>query len=650
MFNDLNYAFRMLKKTPGFSALTLLVISVGLGLAIYMFAIGNLLAYKKLDITEYDRLVVIDAIVDGFEQNGGSVYAYDYQFIKKQQKSFEVFSPYSHASTIVSDGTTAKRYESAYFEIEAFNLFDGNISLGQGRLFEQADTFEGSEPVAIISHNLWQDYFQGDANIVGKKAQLDGTPTTIIGVMKEGYAYPMNQDVWLPFKILESQKPGQGWRVSIAARLKEDVSLGAAVSELKGYANEISKTYPETNGSVGIFARTPVKMMMDNSMTIVYMMMGATLFVLILVVVNVANLMLARASERSKELAIRTALGAPKYRIVRQMLLETLVICVIGGVFGVLGAGWALEATKPVFMKMGGWIAPWWTFTLGGEELFAALWIVLGSALLIALFPVLKSSDADVNQVLRDGTRGALGKKAGKMSKVLISAEIFLSCSVLIVAGALIFGVNKAVEADYGADSSGILAATFMLDTEQYLEQESRRQFHNKLLTALKQQEGVIDVTIGSALPGRTSGREPIKVEGFETTKGNSNRSMFLTVHDSYFSVLSVPLLEGRYFDERDTEDSQQVIIVSSTFAKKFFPDSSAIGKRIKVRPNDDKRKWRTIVGVVDHVVHAQPFGDAFIKPAVYVPNSQLAYRWQNIALKVQGDPYSYQQMLREGE
>ena len=648
MYNDINYAFRMLKKTPGFSALTLLVISVGLGLAIYMFAIVNLFAYKSLDITEYDRLVVADSIVDGFEQNGGSIYPHDYKFIAAQQKSFEVFSAYTHSSSIVSDGTTAKRYESALFELDAFNLFDANKSLAMGRLFEPSDSHEGSEDVAIISDNLWKDYFDGDANIIGRQILLDGNSTKVIGVMKPGYAYPMNQDIWLPLNLSDTYKPGQGWQVSIAGRLKENMSLDQAQAELKSYASELSKQFPESNATVGIFVRSPVKMMMDNSMSIIYLMIGATAFVLILVVVNVANLMLARASERSKELAIRTALGAPKSRIVRQMLLETLLICVIGGVFGVLMAGWALEATKPIFMKMGGWVAPWWTFTLGSEELLAALWIVLGTALLIALFPVLKSSDADINQVLRDGTRGALGKKAGRMNKLLISAEIFLSCSVLIVAGALIIGVNQAIKADYGAKSEGILAATFMLDTDQYLEQADRRLFMNKFIEGLEQQEGVLSVTIGSALPGRTSGREPIRIEGAEVVKGSSNRSMFLTIQDNYFSTLDVPLLEGRFFDDRDNADSQPVIIVSSEFAKKYFPDGSAIGKRIKVRPNDEARQWRTIIGVVGQVVHAQPFGDAFVKPAVYVPNSQLAYRWQNVAMQVQGDPYSYQKVLRE--
>ncbi len=638
----------MLKKTPGFSALTILVISVGLGLAIYMFAIVNLLAYKDLDISHYDRLMVIDAVIDGFEQNGGSIYAHDYEYMKAKQQSFDKFSAYVNASVTLSDGNTAARYDAVMMEPEAFNLFDGQISIAQGRTFTENDSYEGSEAVAIISHRLWQDYFNGDSDIVGKTTQLDGKPTKIIAVMQEGYAYPMNQDVWQPLTMPKNQKAGQGWRITILGQLKEGTSLERAQAELSTYAKEIAQLYPESNGTIGVNVRTPVKMMMDNSMPIIYMMVGATLFVLILVVANVANLMLARASERSKEFAIRTALGAPKYRIVRQMLIETLIICLIGGVFGVLIAGWGLDVTRPIFHNMGGWLAPWWTFTLGSEELIAALWIVLGTAILIALFPVAKSSDSDVNQVLRDGTRGALGKKAGKLSRLLIGGEIFLSCAVLIVAGALIIGVNSAIEADYGSDTKGFLTAQFALDNDQYSNQESRYQYQQRLINALNQQPGVIAATVGSALPGRASGREPIKVEGLEATQGVSNRSLFISAHSTYFSVLNIPLLEGREFDNRDTDESQQVVIVSSTFAKKYFPNESAIGKRIKIRPNDDKRKWRTIIGVVDHVVHQQPFGNAYTMPAVYVPSSQLAYTWHNVAIKVQGDPYQYQKMLKE--
>lgn len=210
MLRDLNYAIRMFKKNPGFSVLTMTVMSVGLGLAIYMFAIVNLLAYKKLDITDYDRLLVIDTILDGFEQNGGSVPTHDYFYMKQRQQSFSEFSAYDNITANLSDGTRAQRFTGAAMEPGAFALFDGNKNIAQGRAFTEAESIEGAEPVMLISHRLWQDYFAGKQDVVGSKVKLNGEMTTIIGVMNEDYHYPMNQEVFVPFALDKNEKPGKG--------------------------------------------------------------------------------------------------------------------------------------------------------------------------------------------------------------------------------------------------------------------------------------------------------------------------------------------------------------------------------------------------------------------------------------------------------
>jgi predicted permease len=644
MFRELIYACRLLRKTPVFTTLTIFVMSAGLGLTIYMFSLVNLLAYKTLDITDYDRLVIVDATYNGNEDNGGTIVEHDFNYYKARQQSYDTFSAYTHYTANFSYQNTSNRYDAAAFEKEALALFDGNPVFG--RAFNDDDMLEGSDRVAIISYQIWQDVFDLQESVLETVVQINGRPTRIIGVMPKGYAYPVQQHVWSPLRLAINVRPGEGQTVSVAAKLKPDVSLSEAQAELSLYARELADQYPDSNANVGVHSRTLVQQMMDNTMQIVYMLIGATVFILALIITNVGNLMLVRAIERRKEVAIRMALGGSRERIVAQMLMETLVICVISGFFGVMIAGLGLDLTYPIFRNFGGWVASWWTFDLGRQELLGALWIVLGTALLTGLVPAIRASGANINSVLRDGTRGAQGKNAGKLSKMLIVSEVFLSCTLLIFAGAMIIAMKQAINADYGVDKQGLLTARFSLVGSEYEDTQNRYLYHSRLIETLKGQPGIVDATIGSALPGRGTGRQPYKIEGASIQNDSYPRGYFMTVANNYFDTLGVPIIEGRGFDDRDRLDTQRVAIISSSFANRYWQNESAIGKRIKTSPNNDDDNWITIVGVSQHMLHSQPFGDSHSRPSIYVPNSQLSYGFQYIAIKTQEDPNQVRQVL----
>ncbi len=652
MFRDIKYAWRLLLKTPSFTGITVVVLAIGLGLSIYMFSIINMLAYKQLDIPNYERLVMVDAVVDGMA-NQGNVYAHDYDYMKQRQQSFSEFSAYIKISLSLSNGKEAQRYEGAFIEPTAFSLFGGHAHLGRTfidsdvkKAFNDTDRNPDQSDVVIISYQVWQDYYNENKNVIGKTVQVNGKVHTVIGVMNEGFAYPMNQSIWVPVKVAANQMAGQGgWQVSIAAQLKPNISLAAAQQELLTYSKELTEKYPESNTNVSINSRTLVQMMMDNSMMIVYLLTGATIFIMALVITNVGNLMLARAMERSKEVAIRSALGAPRSRIIRQMLLETIIICLIGGFFGVILAGWGLDITRPLFQTFGSG-ASWWTFNLGSEELMIAAWIIFITSLLTGLLPAIKASSSDINSTLRDGTRGAQSKNSTKLTKVLVSSEIFLSCALLILAGVMIFGVNDALNADYGFKPKGILSARFALNTDDYKTTVNRNLYHQRLIQSLIKEPGIENATSASALPGRSSGRQSIQIEDMANQDKQYPRSYFMTISKNYFEFLGVPILEGRAFNDNDAIDSLPVVIISANFAKKFWPNSSAIGKRIKTEPNNPDSQWLTVVGVSKHLIHSQPFGDEQFRPAIYVPNTQLAYQYQYIAIKTSLEPYQLQKTL----
>ncbi|MEW6990559.1 ABC transporter permease [Colwelliaceae bacterium 6441] len=652
MLRDIKYAWRLLLKTPSFTGITIVVMAIGLGLSIYMFAIINMLAYKQLDIPHYDRLVMIDAVVDGME-NQGNVYAHDYDYIKQRQQSFEEFSAYITISLSLSNGKEAQRYDGAFIEPKAFSLFGGHAHLG--RTFVESDVkkaFVDTErnpdhsEVVIISYQVWQDYYNQQPDVIGKTVQVNGKVHTVIGVMNEGFAYPMNENVWVPVKVAANQPAGQGgWQLSIAARLKPGISLEAGHQELLSYSKELTEKYPQSNTNVSIHSRTLVQVIMDNSMMIVYLLIGATIFIMALVITNVGNLMLARAMERTKEVAIRSALGAPRGRIIRQMMLETIIICLIGGFFGIIIAGWGLDITRPLFQTFGG-SASWWVFSLGWQELNIAFWMIVATSILTGLVPAIKASNTDINSTLRDGTRGAKSKQSAKLTKMIVSAEIFLSCTLLILAGVMIFGVDDSIHADYGFEPSGMLTARFTLNTDNYKNTAKRKLYHQQLINLLQQEPAIESATTASAFPGRSSGRESIQIEDMDSSNKQYPRSYFMTISNNYFDFLGVPLLEGRAFNETDTQESLPVVIVSASFAKRFWPNESAIGKRLKTEPTNPNSEWRTIVGVSKSLVHSQPFGQEQFRPAIYVPNNQLTYQYQYVGIKTSGDLYQLQKTL----
>jgi predicted permease len=652
MFRDIKYAWRLLLKTPSFTGITIVVMAIGLGLSIYMFSIINMLAYKQLDIPQYERLVMIDSVVDGMADQG-NVYAHDFDYMKQRQQSFSEFGAYINISLSLSNGKEAQRYEGSYIEPAAFALFGGKAHLGRiftdndvNKAFVDTERNPDHSDVVIIGYNVWSDYYSQDQNIIGKSVQVNGRVHTIIGVMGEGFAYPMNESIWVPVKVAANQKAGQGgWQVSIAAQLKPNVSLETGQQELMTYSKELTDKYPESNANITIHSRTLVQVVMDNSMMIVHLLTGATIFIMALVVTNVGNLMLARAMERSKEIAIRSALGAPRSRIIRQMLLESIIISLIGGFFGIILAGWGLDITRPLFQSFGIGVS-WWNFSLGEQELSIAICIIIFTSLLTGLLPAIKASNTDINSTLRDGTRGAMSKKSVKLTKVIVSAEIFLSCALLIMAGVMIFAVDDSINADYGLNPEGILTARFTLNTDSYKNTASRKIYHQQLISLLKQDIRIDNATSASAFPGRSSGRESIEIEDMDNQNKQYPRSYFITISNNYFEFLAVPLLEGRSFNDSDTLESLPVVIVGANFATKYWPGESAIGKRIKTEPTNPDSKWRTIVGVSQHLIHSQPFGQEQFRAAVYVPNNQLAYQYQYIALKTQLDPYALQATL----
>lgn len=638
---DLKYALRLLSKNPGFTGLTTAVMACGLGLCVFMFSVIYTTYLRPLPFDDGERMVVIDARQGGVVYNGGSMSINDYLDLKAQAQSYDKLGIYTTMTANVSGGDKAVRYEAVKAEPDFFR-FIGATPL-MGRLFNADDNQPGANPVAVIGYDMWQNYFGGRENILGYQFLNNGKQTEVVGVMPENFLFPVNNNLWMPLQIeIEALERNEGPTVAIFGLLKPGVTVEQANFEAAEIMKRLEHQYPETNSGTSAKVSTFMESFMgDGTRPILTVMIVAVLFVLLLACSNVANLLLARANERAKETAIRVALGAPQGRLVMQMMWESLLICTLGGIFGLLIAAWGLEVTNAILPSFVPDKPPfWWEIQLDVTIVQWMLMLVIVTALVTGLLPAWKTVNGNINDVLRDGTRGAQSRKSGRLSRALVMFEVALSCTLLTVSAMLAYAVNDAMDADYGADIEGIMTARVGLPTVDYPEEAQREVFYQALLTEMAQMPGVTGVGAASGVPGNYTPFRSIEIEGFETRKdGGYPRANSSNVYPGTLETLGVDLLQGRLFAASDDRESENVVVVSQSFVKKHFNgETDVIGKRLRW-VDDEEPQWFRIIGVVKHVIHGQPFAPGKYRASVYRPYLQSGGRFLTVIAKTQGDP-----------
>lgn len=635
LIREWSYALRLLAKAPGLSLLTTLVFAIGFGLAVYMYVLIKLLAFGDLPFPEGDRIVSIDAVINGVEHEGGRISLHDFREFAANQESFETFLPGSEDDMILAEGGAAKRAKGTYGGSALFSLTGVNPQLG--RAFGPTDEQAGAVPVAVLSHDLWQQFFAGDPNIIGRSAKINDIQTTIVGVMPEGFRFPLDTGVWLPFPYSGVVHPGDKPLVQIYGLLKPGVSIADANRDLERQAEQLALTHPETNQGHGVKVWPFTQSQMANSMSAIAVMIGATVFILLLVCVNVVNLLIARAGERQKEIAIRASLGAPRHRLIRQMLLESLSLALAGGLVGLLFAAWAMEWSRLQIEGFGEDIPFWWNFSITWETMLFAGVLVIGVGLVVGLVPAWRASGGDLAGFLRDGTRGAQGRRVARFTRSLVGFEILLCTALLITSGVLVRSVQLSVDADFGAQTQGVLMGRTTLTGSAYQESEQEivrfaEQVKGELESGLDLESEAAVVT--TLLPGLSGLRSPALAENMDASDKQFPRVLAGSVLPGYFDALDIRLLAGRDLLPSDDASSLPVAVINESLARQFWPESSALGKRVKLNPQDPDSPWVTVVGVSEQVLHGQPFEENRSKPVMYLPLSQRPQRELIVAVR----------------
>jgi predicted permease len=641
VIKDIQYALRLLAKKPGFTLLTTLVMAVGVGLSVFLFSMFNTMLFKDLPFTDSDRLVRFHVTQDGAETSA-SVELHDYAEIKNAVQGVELFSAYKDVNVNAIGREGARRYRAVKTEPGIFQLSRTLPLLG--REFNAQDNQPGAEDVVVIGYEIWRTQFGSDENVIDQTLRIDGKPHRVIGVMPQAYWFPDNTDLWLPLRQSATNTPrGTGDKPEILALLAKKTSQGAVNRELAVIMQRIAMRYPETNKGLSLYVNAFQRGVERDGIEVVYSMQIAAVLILLLASINVGNLLYSRAVERNKETAIRVALGAPRARLISQMLWESTIICSLGGLIGLLVMAWGLEVTaatvatfftdKPAF---------WWDFGIDAYTLKIFFGFVLGTILATGLLPAWKNSGADFNAVLRDGTRGALGKKSGRLNRILVISEIFLSMTVLIAAATMVVGAYRATFADFGVKSDNLFTARTLLRDVQYQTPEQKNQFVNALVAQLENSPGVGKVLIASMFPADWGWTPRIALEGKEYAQTQNNaypKVNYIMVTPGTLEKLGVELKAGRYLDSSDDGWGKQTVIVTDSFARAHFPGESALGKRLRVVDAvDHADHWLTIVGVVKHTLYGDANNESGKTPTVFRPYSQTPKNDFSIAIEMKTD------------
>jgi putative ABC transport system permease protein len=648
LLSDIRLGIRLLVKHPLHSLIIVVTLSLGIGLTTTVFSLVNGVLFKGLPFPDSRRILAVERTRAGDNQREAPT-THDIVDWREQQTVFEGIGAFGMQTVNLSglEGSP-ERYSGGFVTADMFDILRARALLG--RTFEPGEDQPGAEPVIILSYDVWQTRFGGSADVLGRTVTANGLPHTVIGVMPEGFLFPDQERLWLPVTLDPAAVPrgGEGPRYMAIARLRPGVTLEQARNQMTAIAARLAQAYPEANEGVGVAIKPfASRYVVEDFGPMLLTMLGAVLGVLLIACANVANLLLARATLRTREISVRTALGATRGRVVRQLLTEVLVLASVGGAAGIFlglkGVQWfnrLAEISPPPF---------WITFSPDHRVLLFAVAMTVLAALLAGVLPALRASRVSVSETLKDESRGSSSLRSGHFTDVLVTTEIAVSCCLLVVAGLMIKSAIRLNTLDVPFATQNILTARVTLPEFQYPDTASRVAFYERLLPEVRAMPGVLEAALSDGLPARGNGTRVFEVDGQEyATDDDYPIAREGIVTPGYFATFQVGELDGRLFDETDRRGSLPVTVVNESFVRTFFPDGSALGRRIRMGRRDSTASWLTVVGVVPDM-KMEGIGNVTVSPAgFYIPFLQSGMgRAVNVALRTAGEPSALAPPLR---
>lgn len=644
LLKDITYGIRSLLKHPAFTALVIVTLALGIGASTAIFSVVNTVLLRPLPYRQADRIIAIQEL----DAKGKRVQVTPANFLdwRAQNTVFEHLAAILTRPANLASQDQAERVELAMTSVNFFSVF--GVDPVRGRLFIPSDEQAGHAKVVVMSHALWQRRFAGEPELVGKPITIDGQSYTVVGIAPAGFQYPDKTEIWVPpFRLApalnERMDPTQvrGFgMLSAVALMKPGVSLPGVVSEMDTIVARLRQQYPDTNNRRFNRVVSLQTHLVGETKPMLLLLFGAVGFVLLIACANVANLLLAGAASRQKEMAIRTALGASRWRVMQQLLTESTILALGGGALGLFLALWGVALMTKLlpqdFPRLAEISMDWRVlgFTLGASVL---------TGILFGLAPALQISRTDVQESLKESGRGASsGKRHNRLRNLLIVAEVALSVVLLVGAGLLFRSFIQLQSVNAGFTPQQVLTVRLTPSGPSYKADADFMSFYSRVMQGISALPGVQDVGAVNTLPlakGPTTG---IRIEGAPLlTQDKWPSTNYRGVSSDYFRAMNIPVVQGRAFTERDTANAPLVMIINQAMARRDFPNENPIGKRISFGGNDPKGQpvWWEIVGVTADVRNLELREEA--SPELYTSALQDTWSGMSVVVRTTVEPAS---------
>ena len=640
LINDIRYGIRSMLKRPAFTAVALIALALGIGANTAIFSLVNAVLLQPLPFAEPDRLVWVWGNFSG--GNRASVSPPDYLDYRKENTTFEEFAAtFTMPLTLNLTGSgEPERLPASGVTGNYFQALGAKPLLG--RIFSMENEKPGSDEVVILSYGLWQKRFGGDPAILGKTITLDSKQREIIGVMPQDFGFSRASGLWIPinFDVSPDMKVRKAHFMRPIGKLKDGVTIQQAQADLDVVAKRLEEQYPESNTSWGLRLVSLREQLVGDTRSTLLILLGAVGLVLLIACANVANLLLVRAAARQKEIALRSALGAGRFRIVRQMLTESVLLALLGGALGTLLAIWGINLLVTISADS---LPPTAQVGLDATVLGFTFLISVLTGVVFGLAPALRTMKLNLGESLKEGNRTSEGVSRNRIRSVLVVAESAIAVMLLVGAGLLIRSLIQLQNTNPGFDASNVVTMQVQLPMAKYSTPDKASAFFNELENRIVGLPGVENVGLTTELPltGQLNDM-PFTVEGRPpVTIDQAFDADFRRVNQHYLRTMHIPLLRGRYFTEQEVRESAQVLLVSERLVSQVFPNEDPIGKRIVTVMSD--KPWE-IIGVVGDIRHRDLESDPF--PAMYMPTHAVGR--SNVVIRTKVDPTSIVAAVRK--
>jgi putative ABC transport system permease protein len=658
LWEDLRFAGRVLLKDKWFTLVAVVALALGIGVNATVFTFVNAVLIRGLPIADPDRTMAIGSF-DRVRNRPMGVSYLDYRDWRESTKAFDAFGAYSGALANLSDeGQPPERYNGAYVTANTFGVLGVRPVIG--RDFMPDDDRPGAPSVALVGHKVWVNRYGSNPSVIGRTVRINDVPTTIVGVVPEGFQFPFNTDVWMPLNqmtgLLEQKRNARP--LQTFGHLAPRVTREQAQSEMINISKRLESEHPDTNKDIQARVQTFNEQQNGGPIRTMFLsLMGAVAFVLLIACANVANLLLSRATNRAREISVRVSLGATRWRVIRQLLMESVLLSVIAGLAGLGIAMIGIRLFDRATADVG---RPYWIqFTMDGTvfAFFAA--VCLGTGIVFGLAPAIHSAKTDVNEVLKEGGRsGTAGIRARRWTGALMVGELVLTVVLLAGAGFMMRNFVTMYRLDLGIDTSHLLTTALALPDRKYPSLEQRLAFYEQLEERLKSNPKIESVTITSNPPLQGGFLRKLDIEGKPRDQGQQAPNVtMLTVDPRYFKTMGMPLQRGRDLTDEDGMKGREAAIINQRFAALHFPNEDPIGRRITLsidlqggappQGGIPLSLTATIIGIVPNL-RQRDFQLPDPDPIAYLPFRTDPRGFMNLIARAAGDPNTMTPILRE--